>query len=77
METVQTMEHKPYKATKAFHPVTGAYRWGVWCDTAKFMTWPNTYGLRSARKMTNRLNRKYKKRMAIVAMARNSCTIGV
>ena len=77
MKKEQTMEHKPYKATKAFHPVTGVYRWGVWCDTAKFMQWPTTYGLSAARKMANRLNREYRKRMAIVAMARNSCTIGV
>lgn len=71
------MEHKPYNATKAFHPVTGIYRWGVWCDTAKFMMWPTTYGHRAASKMANRLNREYTKRMQIVAMARNSYTIGV
>lgn len=74
---VQTMEHKPYKATKAFHPVTGVYRWGVWCNTAKFMTWPATYGHRSAQRLANRLNLEYKKRMVVVAMARNSYSIGV
>lgn len=55
------MKQEPYKATKAFHPVTGVYRWGVWCDTSKFMQWPTTYGYKSAHKMANRLNREYKK----------------
>lgn len=77
MEKVQTMEHKPYKPTKAFHTVTGVYRWGVWCDTAKFMVWPTAYGIRAAQRLANRLNREYKKRVVVVAMARNSYSMGV
>lgn len=57
---------------------TGKWRWGVRLIGGGGVTHiPQSYGLRAAQKLANRLNREYKKRMAIVAMARNSYTIGV
>lgn len=57
---------------------TGKWRWGVRLIGGGGVTHiPQSYGLRAAQKLANRLNLEYQKRMVIVAMARNSFTIGV
>ena len=85
-ETIQDYHNMHKKPVKKYHVLqirndeTGIYRWAVvWFTGNGIMhqRFPTSYGIRSAVRLANRLQKEHDKKQQTVEMARNSYTIGI
>lgn len=71
---------KKYNVLQIRNDETGLYRWAVvWFTGNGIMhqLFPTSYGMRSAVRLANKLQKEMEKKQHIVEMARNSYTIGI
>ena len=71
---------RKYHALQVYDAITGRKRWCVAWFTSNggvHYRFPTSYGMRAAVRLSNRLQEEWEKKQRIVAMARNSYTIGI